>query len=148
MRSVCKVMPGRVSRFENPFEHLLDTVLGAESSESGACGKPPVVIREDATGFVVEADVPGVKIEDLEVLVKDNELILQGERKAVAPAEGAAKSTVHRQETGAGKFRRAFAFNVDVHADGVEAHLADGVLTLRIPKALATQPKKIVVKGA
>lgn len=147
MRSACNATPNRVSRFESPFENLLGTVFGTDGWESREA-HPPVNIREDATGFVVEADLPGVKADAVEVYVKDNELVIQGERKAPAPTEANAKVTVHRQEATAGKFRRVFGFNLEVNPDGVEAHLADGVLTIRVPKAVSVQPRKIAVKGA
>ena len=106
---------------------------------------PLVNVREEADAFHVEAEVPGVTQEQIEVLVRHGtELTLQGERQPAASATG----TWHHQERGAGRFHRVLTLPVPVNADKVEARLEHGVLHLFLPKAEADKPHRIPVQGA
>lgn len=102
---------------------------------------PAVNVYEDAEQYVVEAEVPGFTLEQIEVLVEGDELTLAGTREIPAPAGG----TVHRRERPAGEFRRGFTLPVAIAADRVQASLRDGVLQVTLPKAEAARSRKIAV---
>jgi len=93
---------------------------------------PPVDIVEEDEAFVVRVELPGVRPEDVSVDIDDHVMLIQGERKpdATIPRGGVR----HRIERPYGAFSRSFT--VPESADGREtvAVMADGVLTLRIPK--------------
>jgi len=105
---------------------------------------PPLNVWEDATHFHVEAELPGLDLEKLEIYIAEgNQLTIQGERQ---PNE-AAPGTWHRRERGLGKFSRTISLPAPVNADRVEARLEQGVLQITLPKSEQGKPKKIVVKS-
>lgn len=103
---------------------------------------PAVNVWEDGDRLFVEAEVPGLKLTDLDIEVVGRELSIKGERSELQGEH----LTYHRQERGTGKFARFVTLPVDVEADRVEAVLNDGVLTITLPKAESARTRKIVVK--
>ena len=92
----------------------------------------------------VEAEIPGLELEDLEIYVSGgNQLSIKGERKRPSPE----KALWHREERGHGAFARVFDLPANVEADQVEARLKNGVLTLRLPKSPEAVARKITVKA-
>lgn len=105
---------------------------------------PAVNIWEDAESVYVEAELPGLEREDVEIYVTgDNQFTIKGERKEKLPD----KAISLRQERRLGTFDRVVALPVDVDQDKVEACLENGVLRLKMPKQEATKPRQILVKG-
>jgi HSP20 family protein len=105
---------------------------------------PPVNVWEDENAFDVEAELPGLKQEQLHISVANRtELTIQGERSA----DERLKGTWHRRERGFGKFQRALTLPVPVDPDKVEARLENGVLHLTLPKAEEARPRRITVKA-
>lgn len=102
---------------------------------------PPLNVWEDGERFFVEAELPGLKHEDLELTVVENELTLTG-RRGEPQREGVA---YHRQERGVGEFSRVLRLPAEVDADKVEATMHDGVLLIKLPKSESAKPKKIKV---
>lgn len=94
---------------------------------------------EDA--FVLNAYVPGVSPEDVEITFEGEELTIRGNFSA--HAEGV---TFLKRELYHGGFERRVTFNVPINADAIEATYSNGVLTLRVPKAEAIKPKQIKVQ--
>ena len=105
---------------------------------------PALNTWEDGDSAYVEAELPGLTMDDVEVLVLGNELTINGERK-IAGRDGAR---YHRRERGQGRFSRSLALPWEIDADKVEARLHDGVLTVRLPKAESAKPKKVKVLTA
>lgn len=105
---------------------------------------PALNVWDHAECVSVEAEIPGVKPEDLEVTAVGNELTLKGRR---TPLEG-QKLAYHRQERGVGEFTRVVTLPCEVNADKVEATIKDGVLRVELPKAAAARPKQIAIKTA
>jgi len=103
---------------------------------------PRVDVVETENEFVLFADLPGVKDEDVDVHFENGELFLQ----ARCPARQTdAKYLVN--EYGTGDYSRAFTINQDVAADKITAVLKNGVLTVQLPKSEAVKPRRIQVKG-
>jgi HSP20 family protein len=110
----------------------------------GSAGFPAVNVWEEAEGLMVEAELPGLDMKDLEIYVTGtDQFTIKGERKANAPAKGVQ----HRQEREFGSFVRVLTLPVPVDASKVEARLENGLLHLRLPKHESAKPRKIVVKG-
>ena len=104
---------------------------------------PAVNIWEEDNDLFVEAEVPGMELQDLEIYVSQgNQLTIKGQRKR-PEVEG----TWHRQERGFGEFSRVITLPVDVDAEHVEATLKHGVLKVRLPKAAQARVRKITVKA-
>jgi len=101
---------------------------------------PNVDIAETKDDYVLEADMPGVGKDGLEVLLEDNELTIVGKRAAV-PAEG---HFLHRESAQA-DFRRTFVLDPTIDATKITAQIDQGVLVVRLPKAEKVKPRKIKV---
>jgi len=104
---------------------------------------PALNVYESGEAYGVEAEVPGVAPEDLELTVEGNVLTISGTRK---PDDG--KGVYHRRELAAGRFSRTVSFPVSLDSGHVEAQCVDGVLTARIAKAPEARARKIAVKPA
>jgi HSP20 family protein len=104
---------------------------------------PALNVWEDGDALYAEAEIPGVRQEDLEVYAVGNELTINGTRQ---PREGQDVS-YHRRERGTGAFTRVITLPVDIEAEKVQATLKDGVLTVKLPKAEKARPRKITVKN-
>jgi len=107
-------------------------------------GYPAINLWEEGDAARVEAELPGLGMDDVEVYVAGNEVSIGGERKIAAP-DGAAW---HRRERSHGRFTRTFTLPWEVDADRVEAKLVDGVLTVHLPKCESCKPKKVKVLGS
>jgi len=101
---------------------------------------PPVDLEELDDAYVVEADLPGVKPEDVNVELVGNELTITGEMK-----EQERKGTVRRQSRRTGRFDYRLSLPSHVDPEHVEAKLSDGVLELRIPKSERAQRRRIEI---
>ena len=104
---------------------------------------PAINVWEDEENLYAEAEVPGIKLEHIEVTVVGDELTVAGERKAPYGEETA----FHRRERGFGTFRRVIGLPGEVDAERVFATLNHGVLRITLPKAEAAKPRKIEVKS-
>lgn len=109
---------------------------------AGARAFPALNAWEDGQNLYVEAELPGVRMENIELTATGNELTLAG-RRDPGQAEGI---TPHRRERGVGEFSRTVRLPVSIDTDRVAATLADGVLTLSLPKPVEAKPRKIEVK--
>ena len=103
---------------------------------------PPLNAWEEGDAIKVEAEIPGVRIEEVEVSFDNGELTLKGEKKF----DGNESATLHRRERLYGSFSRTLRLPWEVMAEKISAELAQGVLKLRIPKAEHAQPRRIEVR--
>ncbi|MCI0684441.1 MAG: Hsp20/alpha crystallin family protein [Gemmataceae bacterium] len=105
---------------------------------------PALNVWEEDDAFRVEAELPGLTMNDLEIYVTgQNQLAIKGERK-VAPPQ---KAVQHRQERHFGKFVRALTLPSAIDPNKVDARLDNGVLTIVLPKHEGAKPRKIEVKA-
>ncbi len=111
---------------------------------TGSVSFPAVNVWEQADAIHLEAELPGVSQQDLEVFVTGgNQLTIKGERKV----EKLEKAVWHRQERGYGTFVRVLNLPFDVDREKVEARLENGILHVRLAKHEAAKPRKITVKS-
>ena len=117
---------------------------GREATPYGTGFAPAVDIYEEKDAILVKAELAGMKPEDVHVHVENGVLTIRGERKLEREhkAEG-----YHRIERSYGSFTRSFSLPNTVNGDAVEAEMSDGVLSVRIPKKAAPEPKRIAVKS-
>jgi HSP20 family protein len=106
---------------------------------------PAVDVQETDKEYIVKADLPDVRKEDVKVGIEDGVLTLEGERKQEKEEKG---KKFHRVERVYGKFVRRLALPMEVEAQKVAAEFKDGVLNVRMPKAEAAKPRAIDVKVA
>jgi HSP20 family protein len=95
-----------------------------------AAWAPAIDVYETADRYVVAAELPGLKREEIDLLVENGRLTLRGARR-----EPGDSHRYHQVERGHGQFQRTFEFGTAVAADQVSADLRDGVLTVTLPKA-------------
>lgn len=121
-----------------------NTRQGDRSSASQAALTPPVDVIEDQNGITLYADLPGVAREKLHLQIESDTLTIEAEADLTLP-EGL---TSHHSEVDLARFRRVFTLSKELDTERVSAELAQGVLTLRIPKAEHAQPRRIEVQVA
>jgi HSP20 family protein len=115
--------------------------FGWPSPSSERAGWSPLVdIEEEDEAYVVEAEVPGVKREDVNVELVGNELTIVGEIK-----EKERKGTLRRQTRRTGRFDYSVSLPHHVDSDKIEASLKEGVLTVRVPKSERDQRRRIEI---
>jgi len=100
---------------------------------------PDVDIRETKDEYVLEADMPGVGKDGLEVLLEGNELTLTGRRQAPPGGE-----VLHREVTN-NNYRRTFLLDPVIDATKIRAQIDQGLLTVHLPKAEKVKPRRIAV---
>jgi HSP20 family protein len=106
---------------------------------------PTVDISESDGEYLIKAELPEVKKEDVKVTVEDGVLTLQGERRQEKEEKG---KRFHRVERSYGSFVRSFTLPESIDESGVRADYKDGVLNLHLPKTEKVKPKAIEVKVA
>jgi HSP20 family protein len=111
-------------------------------AQGGQSFAPALDVSETEDAYRVEAAVPGLKAEDLDVTLENGMLTIRGEIKQEQDEQ---QRNYHRIERRFGAFSRSITFPTQVKADAVEAHLEHGVLHLVIPKAEEVKPRKISV---
>jgi HSP20 family protein len=117
----------------------------AEGSTATAEWSPAVDIKEDADKFVIHADIPGVKPEEIDINMENGVLTIKGEKKSESKTE---KEGYKRVERTYGSFYRRFSLPDTANAEAISASSKHGVLEIVIPKREAVLPKKINVKAA
>lgn len=128
-----------MNRLEGLFDRLFDdTVFGARVDEAVV----PISLWHDEDQIYVEADLPGMNDEDVEVTVHKGVLFIRGERK---PEEGRQYLYNGRPW---GRFERAVRLPDEINADAIQAELTRGVLRLTLPKSPATKPRKITLRSS
>ncbi len=105
---------------------------------------PKINLRDDSDNVYVEALLPGVDPDKIDMNILGNTLTLAGERHALD--EDNNGRTWHRRERGTGKFIRTIELPVKIVADKVKAECRNGLLRVTLPKAAEAKPKKVSVK--
>ena len=127
---------------EDMFDRYTRANGGQELARTGDW-TPPVDIAETDKAFVIRAEVPEVKKEDVSITVDNGILSIRGERKQEKEESG---KTFHRIERSYGEFTRSFTLPDNVDEKKIKALFKDGMLSLDIPKTEKAKPKAIEVK--
>jgi len=132
--------PASFRTFEDALARMLNEPRGARP------WSPSVDIYETENELVLKADLPEVKLEDIEVRVENLTLTLKGERKF---EKDESVKGHHRIERSYGSFERSFTVPATVDSEKVAADYRNGVLTVKLPKKEAAKPRqvKIEVRG-
>lgn len=131
-----------LDQWRREMDQVLPQARDDETRVVGSSWAPAVDIREEDDRYVLHADIPGVKPEDIEISMDKGVLTIRGERKHTMEE---AKEGYHRQERQHGVFMRRFALPETVNAEAISATSKDGVLELTLPKTAEPQPRKIKV---
>jgi HSP20 family protein len=153
LMNLMRYEPTRVPYFREMEEvsERLNRLFGTWSRPNGkealtvADWAPVVDIQETDNEYLVKAELPEIKKEDVKVTVENGVLAIQGERKQEKEEKG---KKFHRIERSYGTFLRTFAVPADADETKVAADFKDGVLRVHLPKAEKPRPKAIEVKVA
>jgi HSP20 family protein len=118
--------------------------LTASRPQLSPAGFPALNAWSDEDNFYLEAEIPGMSLDDLEIFVSDGQVLTIKGRRSEAQIEGA---NWLRRERGSGAFERRIQLPGPINQDGVDATLKQGVLTIKLPKAQEIRPKRISVKA-
>lgn len=133
-----------LARFHDEIDELFKDVLGGWEWPLTSRGKWPVIdIAENDDNFMVNAEVPGCKAEDIDISVHGNTLTICGEKKQSKEEEGKGFYHVERSY---GSFRRDLNLGSAVDPDQIDATCKDGVLSIKLPKTVKSKAVKIKVK--
>jgi len=99
--------------------------------------KPLVDVKENSKSYILVADMPGVKKNNIEAKIKENVLIIKGDKKL---DDEKNKDDYHYSERKVGKFARSFKLPKSIMEDKISANFKDGSLTITIPKAEKEKP--------
>jgi HSP20 family protein len=107
-------------------------------------GQTPLDLYETEQEYVAKLALPGLKPDDFEITLQDNVLRVRGQTSSEEQTE---QARYHVREHRFGSFDRVIQFPSAVNGDQVEANLAEGILTIRVPKSEAAKPKRIHVSA-
>lgn len=135
---------GRLSDLRDEIDRLFDSPLSelTRTSQLLSGYTPALDVYEEKENFVVKAELPGMKKEEIEVSFHDGSLSISGERKSESKHE---EAEVYRAERFFGRFQRTVTLPAPVAVDKVKAAYKDGVLTITLPKTEEAKPKHIDV---
>jgi len=129
------------SRINALFDEAFDRTNGHLQAHTGEW-LPVVDILESRNSYLIRAELPGMKREEVGLEFKVETLTLSGEKKSEAPAEGA---TYHRAERVSGKFSRSFHLPQTIKPEDITANYRDGILEIHVPKAEEMKSKQIAI---
>lgn len=125
------------------WDHFFGEVIPVEPLEKGFA--PSVDLKESPEEYELVAEVPGLKPEEIHVELKGDVLILYGEKKEEREED---KGEYHVVERRCGSFHRSFRLPLPIVREKLSAVHKDGVLRVRLPKALPEEPLKLEIKPA
>jgi HSP20 family protein len=131
-------VPSFFSVFERPL--LRDLFEGEERVVTYT---PRVDVVENKENFVVRAELPGIKKDEVKLTLENNVLTLSGEKRH---EEKRDEDNYHLMETRYGKFERRFRLTDNIDRSNIAADYKDGVLTITLPKTKESQSKQIAIK--
>jgi HSP20 family protein len=130
-------------QLQEQMDRLMQSVLTPTGSGNGGTWIPQADIEETEDAWIIEAEVPGVDRKDVNVELRDSELIISGEIK-----EKERKGILRRQTRRTGQFEYHVTLPGQSDQEHIEANMHDGVLTVRVPKSETAKPRRIEVKAA
>jgi HSP20 family protein len=126
----------------DPFRELMEGILSTRLGD-GQIHIPRFDIEETEDAWILEADLPGVRRKDINVEVRDGELLVSGEIK-----ERERKGVLRHRTRQTGEFEIRVALPGDVDTEAVDASVDHGVLTVHIPKPDRAKPRRIEVESS
>ena len=136
-------LTGPVFGLRREIDRLFEDTFGGDSTRRG--WSPAVDVREDTKEIVLEVELPGIKPSDVEVTAENGVLTIRGEKQTTS-TEG-TEGRYHVIERSFGSFTRSFQLPGGVDERRIEADFADGLLSVRIPKAAIAQPRRIEIRN-
>lgn len=144
MNALTRYEPFRGLRRE--FDRLFDDFnRDFDMENTTAMWMPRLDLSETDDSFVMRVDLPGLKPEDVEITLQDDQLVVRGERER---STSESRENYHRAERSYGSFFRALTLPRNADRERIEADFENGVLTIAMPKTAESQPRRIEVGAA
>lgn len=145
MNSLIRFSPStEMRRLQRELDSVFSDFLApVRNGEGEAAWSPRVDVRETDNEYTLHLDVPGVKKEDFTIDYHDGTLSVSGERRVEDRQEG---ESLVRVERAYGSFYRSFALPKAIDQEHISARCEDGVLSIRVPKAEESKPRRIAVQ--
>lgn len=137
----------RFNPFDDSFDDLLRGFFVRPMAVENETGRPVqfrMDVKEEGNSYVVHAEIPGVKKEDIQVAVEGNQVSISAEVKR--QSEEKQGERVLRSERYYGKVARAFTLGAELDSAAAQAKYADGVLELVLPKKSAASSKTLTIQ--
>jgi HSP20 family protein len=134
-----------LDRIQSRINEFFDEAFGRSRpypASGTSAWHPPVDILESRDAYLICAELPGMKKEDIHLEFRNGAVTLSGERKFDEPAEGVE---YHRAERLAGKFLRSFYLPQSIKQEDMKATYRDGILEIHVPKADEAKPRQIAI---
>jgi HSP20 family protein len=132
-----------LEQLQEQVGRLMENVWSPMAGGNGGTWIPLADIEETDDAWVIEAELPSVDRKDINVELRDNELVINGEIK-----EKKRDGILRRRTRRVGQFEYRVTLPGHPNEEGIEANLHDGVLTVRVPKGEQERPRRIDVKAA
>ena len=146
MNSVVRWSPiAGFASVQDEMNRVMNDVFGRSSQADGALWQPPIDIEEQTDRYLLQVELPGLRLEDIKITIEDNHLSIRGEKTRTQEQKN---GTYHRLERVYGTFERTFTLTHAVKSDKVEATYRDGVLEVSVPKAEEAKAREIPIKTA
>jgi len=144
LNTITRWNPGMPYVNREPLSRLFETFFGEQPTEDVASRGwlPAVDIQETEDSYRLLAELPGLTRDDIQITLENNVLRLSGERKLEKDTK---RENYQRIERTYGSFARSFALPLQVNTEGVQAAFENGVLTITVPKAEQSKPRKIAI---
>jgi HSP20 family protein len=134
-----------IERMRRQMEKLSSGLSGVFTGQPSSGVFPLMNVTEDVDNYYARAELPGINADELDISITGDSLTVSGERKL---QDENSEATYHRRERDAGRFSRILTLPGIIDSESINAKMADGVLTVVLPKAKAAKPKQISVKAA
>jgi HSP20 family protein len=122
------------------LEALFEPLLSTEASPDRVF-QPAVELRETSEAYIVRAELPGVKREDIELKLEEDLFVLRGSKEQHEQDE---EATLHRSETVYGTFERRFRLPHEIEFEAAEANFREGVLAVKLPKRAPEERARVI----
>lgn len=146
MTNIRTYEPFRASGLNDDMDRIFTTLFGGGRQAPATAGAfaPALDVEESDEHFTLHVELPGVDPDEVEITLEENVLTIAGERSFYADrtADG-----FRRVERSFGRFHRAVRLPDRVDADGVEATVRHGLLTITVPKAEEAKPRRIAISS-
>jgi len=138
------MIPTLTNSLENilNLQRALSNTMGTDWFRGGVSsrgGFPPINIFQEGENYILIAEIPGIKHEDVSIEVNRNRVRLSGDKKI----DYGKDASMHRRERQEGKFDRVFTTPFEIDADQVKAEYRNGILALYLPPAEREKPRSI-----
>ena len=131
-----------LDHLSNRFQRFFDEFPGLQTLDKDTFS-PRIDISEDEKSILIDAEIPGVKKENLKITMQDNILTIEGEKKKVSEEK---EKNFYREERTYGKFKRSFTLPVEVDSEKVDAKFSDGMLEIKLNKMEPKVAKERVIE--